>query len=100
MVFGLCGASEHCNAALQSRRELKAFLKAFQATSLYGDGVTLHLSAAAPLLAALDSANSMHKHPFGLAVVPATAPQVSRHRPPRTACGQQSLHLQLPQPEP
>ena len=72
---------------LQSRQELKAFLKAFQATSLYGDGVTLHLSVAAPLLAALDAAHSMHKHPFGIAVVPATTPQVSLHSLPSTAYG-------------
>ena len=84
-VGGVCEASEHCSGALQSRQELKAFLKAFQATSLYGDGVTLHLSVAAPLLAALDSAHSMHKHPFGIAVVPATTPPVSLHSLPSTA---------------
>ena len=92
----LLEASEHCSGALQSRQELKAFLKAFQATSLYGDGVTLHLSVAAPLLAALDSANSMHKHPFGIAAVPATTPQVNTQRLPSTAFGQMSLSVQLP----
>ena len=94
---GLFEACQHCNGALQSRQELKAFLKAFQATSLYGDGVTLHLSIAAPLLAVLDSAHSMHKHPFGVAVVPATTPQVNRHRLPMGS--RLRLHLQLPSPE-